>query len=401
MKQLLLIVLLPIISWGQGPNTWVKKADFGGNKREQAVAFSINNKGYVATGVDTAENVLNDLWEYEPISDSWTQKANVPGSARRNAIAFATNTKGYVGLGIDADDAQIATKLSDFYEYDPTTNSWTPKANYPGGGGFGMYYGTAFSLDNKGYVVGGKIGQSQYINELWEYKPAIDQWALRAPFPGGIRYNLTSVATNGVAFVGLGTNQDTYTNDWWKYNPGTNSWNQETPFIGGDRGGANAFAINGNVYVTLGTNGGLKGDLFIYHPNTQQWHPRANYGGSERKQAVVFVIGTSAFVGTGSGVSGKKGSMYEYIPDVFLDLQEMETSFTLYPNPSNGEVQVHTQEKTDHYTLIDPTGNIVSEGNFTNDETIHFSNVSSGSYLFQLYNQSGQILGQQMLIIQE
>ena len=58
----LLIVTLPFCLFGQAPNSWLKKNDFAGLKRERAVAFSIGDFGYVGTGVDTVEIVHNDFW---------------------------------------------------------------------------------------------------------------------------------------------------------------------------------------------------------------------------------------------------------------------------------------------------------------------------------------------------
>jgi N-acetylneuraminic acid mutarotase len=99
-SYLLIFCLLPLLAFNQY-NTWTKKTDFTAGKRERAVAFSIGDFGYVSTGIDTAEALLKDLWQYDPNSDTWTQKADLPGSARRDAVAFSVNGKGYVGTGID------------------------------------------------------------------------------------------------------------------------------------------------------------------------------------------------------------------------------------------------------------------------------------------------------------
>lgn len=400
MKKLTLILfsLVSVGAWSQNSNSWLKLNDFGGGKREQAVAVSIGNYGYIGTGIDTAETVLKDWWQYDPATDSWSQKADLPGVGRRNAMAFATSTKAYVGMGIDNDEAQMATKLADFYEYDPNLNSWTAKANFPGGGGGGVYYGTGFSLDNKGYICCGKVGPSAYINELWEYKPSIDQWAIRAPFPGGNRYNITSVAMNSIAYVGLGTNQDSYTNDWWKYNPGTNQWTQETDFIGGDRGGACAFALNGHVYVTLGTNGGYKEDLFVYNTSTKNWYPRAYYGGSARKQAVAFTINGSAYVGTGSGSSGKKASMYQYFPAQILGIEENEVQVSLFPNPSYGQFAIQSDQEIYGLEIYNQQGVLVRK--YAKDliaATTNFE-LPAGIYLVNIYFESGQFSNQKIII---
>src|SRR5688500_16380638 len=133
-------------------NVWTKKMNFGGLKRERAVSFAIGNYGYVGTGEDTVNMTHNDLWQYDPSLDVWTQKANLPGPCRRNAVGFAIGNKGYIGTGIDSSESFAGVKLADFWEYDPTGNSWTAKANYPGGSGAGVYYAAGFSTDTKGYI---------------------------------------------------------------------------------------------------------------------------------------------------------------------------------------------------------------------------------------------------------
>lgn len=390
------ILFTSALSWSQNANSWVKKSDFAGFKREQAVGFSIDTKGYIGTGVDTSETVLKDFWEYDPSLDSWTQRADLPGSGRRNAFGFAMNGKGYIGAGIDNDEATIGVKLADFYEYNPTTNTWTQKADFPGGGGLGLYYATAFSADGKGYVCGGKVGQSDYVDEFWEYKPTTNQWTQRASFPGGIRYNMSSLVIDNVAYLGLGTDQNTYQYDWWQYNPGNNIWTAQNHFIGGQRGGASTFVINGKGYVCLGTNGGLKDDLYIFDPVTQSWYPRANYGGSERKQAVAFVIGNSAYVGTGAGAGGKKGSMYEYIPMDVLSIPFNDLGINCFPVPAAQQVQIQSPKFIiSTVRLMNQQGQIVFEEKcHTNEYSIARNQLAAGNYTLSLEFENGAILSQ-------
>jgi N-acetylneuraminic acid mutarotase len=383
-----IVCLLTGIVSAQNANSWVKKNDFIGFKREQAVAFSIGNKGYVGTGVDTSETVMNDFWEYDPEFDSWTQRANVPGTGRRSAIGFAVNGKGYVGTGMNVNEATFGVPMSDFYEYNPVTNIWAQKADFPGAGGFGVYYATAFTADNKGYVCGGKIAPSYYINELWEYKPSLNQWTQRSPFPGGGRYNMSSLSINDIAYVGLGTDQDAYRCDWWRYHPGTNQWTQMTDFTGGNRGGASTFTCFGKGYVCLGTNGGLKGDLFVYDPELDYWYPRADYGGSERKQAISFTIDNRAFVGLGSGVSGKKASMYEYIPEEFLTLSEEEAQVLIYPNPAVDKLIIKTTDLPKKILIRSVSGQVYYSGEHAGGLLeIPVSDLPSGTYFCEIQSE--------------
>jgi hypothetical protein len=54
-------MIAPFCCFGQLENTWTKKQVFGGGKRERAVAFSIGDFGYIGTGVNTLDTVLNDF----------------------------------------------------------------------------------------------------------------------------------------------------------------------------------------------------------------------------------------------------------------------------------------------------------------------------------------------------
>ncbi|MBI4726765.1 hypothetical protein HY768_06025 [candidate division TA06 bacterium] len=52
---------------------------------------------YILTG--KRGNYLTDLWEYDTTSDTWTRKADFPGTPRDRAVGFSIGTKGYIGTG--------------------------------------------------------------------------------------------------------------------------------------------------------------------------------------------------------------------------------------------------------------------------------------------------------------
>lgn len=397
----LFVLLLCNLTFAQGNNTWTKKADFAGLKRERAIAFSINDMGYVGTGVDTAEVVHNDLWQYDPTLDTWAQVANVPGSVRRNAVAFTINDKGYVGTGIDLVQASQpgATTLSDFWEYDATLNSWTQKANYPGGFGFGVYFATGFAVGSKGYICCGKLGPNNYINQLWEYKPAIDQWAQLPAFPGGVRYQLSSFVVDYSAYVGLGTDQDAYRKDIWEFNTATNQWTQRADLPASQRSAATTFSLGQRGYVCLGSNGGLLDDLWEYNPFTDNWSSKATYGGSPRKGAFSFTANGRAYVGTGKGYSGKKASMHEYNPSLVIGIEELENNLAVYPNPAQNEV--HLTSKSNNIEMIEitsSTGYTVKREEFKS--TIDINSLPAGVYFIAGYDDHNNLTASQKLIIQ-
>lgn len=407
MKQfiILLISILPFIAVSQTENFWTKKADFPGLKRERAVAFAIGDYGYICSGVDSAEVVLNDLWQYNPANDTWTQKANLPGSVRRDAIGFAINSKGYVGTGIDNDESLLGTKLSDFWEYNPATNTWTQKADFPGSGGLGIYFATGFNIDSKGYICGGKTGPNTYSNQFWEYKPSIDEWTQRANFPGGVRYQLASFSVGYFGYVGLGANQDVFKKDFWKYNGGTNEWTQIADLPAWERGGACTFSIGESGFVCLGSNGGVLSDLWEYKPELNEWFSRATYGGSERKNAVSFVVNNRAYVGTGKGISGKKASMYEYMPkqELMAGIGQLNTvEFSISPNPSNGSFQLQSNSKNIETLRICTTdGRCIGTIKYNESQPIvlNRADFSNGIYFVSCMDQNGSVLGTKQLML--
>ncbi len=71
-----------------------RTGSFPGVTRRNAVAFTVNDKGYIATGYNTS--ALSDCWEFNPANGSWTEKASIRGRKRSQAVAFVVNGKAYV-----------------------------------------------------------------------------------------------------------------------------------------------------------------------------------------------------------------------------------------------------------------------------------------------------------------
>ena len=134
------------------------RSDFGGTKRYGAVAAAIGGKIYVGTGYDGANK--KDWWEYDPTANTWTQKTDFGGTARHYAVAAAINGKIYVGTGYDG------AYRKDWWEYDPTANTWTQKTDF---GGTARYYAVAVAINGKVYVGTGHDG-ARKIDWWWQNK---------------------------------------------------------------------------------------------------------------------------------------------------------------------------------------------------------------------------------------
>ncbi len=334
MRKVFFILLLvaPFVISAQ--NTWEKKAAFGNDKRSRTVSFSIGNRGYVGCGEDTADFVRNDFWEYDPGTDTWMQKASLPGVGRRDAVGFAIGTKGYVGTGIDAAESAFGYNLNDWWEFNPVTNTWTARATFPGGAAYGgIYFGTGFTVNGMGYIVGGKLGNSQYTPQLWQFNPTTNTWLQRANFTGGSRYSMSAFSINGKGYAGLGTDEDFLMNDWWEYNPTSNTWLQKSGFPGTGRFAARGFAIGSKGYIVGGADGGYKDELWQYDAISDTWWVKAPFDGGERRSVAVFVIANAAYAGTGSGFTGKRRDFWQYEQHLTGVEEQEYTSPGIYPNP--------------------------------------------------------------------
>jgi N-acetylneuraminic acid mutarotase len=391
MKRLLIICSCLFALGAEAQNSWEKKEAFGNDKRSRGIAFSIGNRGYYGMGEDTADIVRNDLWEYDPGTDSWMQRATLPAAGRRDAVGIAIGNKGYVGTGIDAAESMFGNNLNDWWEYNPAANTWTQKATYPGSASYnGIYFGCGFVVNGMGYIVGGKQSNSQYVAGLWQYNPATNSWLQRATFPGGTRYSMSAFTINGKAYAGLGTDENILQTDWWQYDPVTNVWLQKNNFPGTGRFAAAGFAIAQYGYVVGGSDGGYKDELWQYDAAADTWWPKAPFGGGERRSLGVFVIANAAYACCGSGFTGKRRDVWQY--EQFLtDVAEGNgIAFNIFPNPSSDLINVMIRETFNpdetQLEIFSATGQIVySSGKLNRNNTaIDLSDFAQGCYLIRV-----------------
>lgn len=273
-------------------NQYVRLADLPekAQGRSDAVAFSINGKGYVGTGYNgdlTSNNYLTDFWEYTPATNQWKQVAYLPGwnndplnPGRRNAVAFTLGTNGFVGTGYNG------TYLNDFWKYTANADSgvWTSVADLP----FARANAVSFVIDNKAYVVAGDNNGSYTggADRLYVYDATQNIWDRKRDITNtsteSYDDNYTSIArSNGVAMVwndGVTTKAYLSTGLYnsgpqtttWEYDPSTDLWSQKTAFEGTSRYGAFSFSVHNRIYVAAGRYGSTYySDLWEFKPNDE------------------------------------------------------------------------------------------------------------------------------------
>jgi hypothetical protein len=255
--------------WAYQPSSssWVQKLNFAGNARYGQNGFTIGKFGYICLGTN-AVSYLNDLWMFDEAANSWTQKANFPGIGRYGAVSFGGTGKAYVGLGEHDTGGGLSDYPSDFYEYEQSTNTWTPKASFPGQP---RYFAFSFFINGKFYVVGGRtedLSQNWvYLKDMWAYDPALNTWTQKTSYPGNGEFSTAGFVIGSYAYVGLGYNNGNSANcaDFWRYDPVNDTWFSLANFPGGARRGSMSFSINNTGYVGCGYSTVNKSDFWKFN----------------------------------------------------------------------------------------------------------------------------------------
>jgi N-acetylneuraminic acid mutarotase len=390
-----LIFLCPLKWLGEGNNlsaqgTWTQKANFAGTNRVMAIGFSIGNKGYISLGASCGI-CLNDLWEWDQVTNTWTQKAAFPGTAITGAVAFSIGTKGYVGTGNTG-----STYTNEFWEWDQTNNVWTQKANF---GGTGRWHAIGFSIGTKGYIgTGDDNSVSSWAHDFWEWDQATDSWTQRANYPGGAKADAVgfSVLNRGYIVTGdtfSAPNSTFSTQELLEYNPGTNLWTTKASFVGIARQSATGFSIGNKGYVGTGETGLT--DFWEWDQNLDVWTQKANYGGAGVYWAVGFSIGNRGYIGTGLIPSlGSTDEFWEYNPDGIDNISEVynEPAVSVYPNPITASATfIFTDaQKNAVLKIYDLLGKEIREFEIPNGAKSFIfekENISSGVYFYKISSQ--------------
>lgn len=294
---------------------WIKRSDFEGVGRSEAIAVSTGDKAFVGLGYDGV-NRLSDFWEYDGLSDFWRKRASFPGVPRSSAIAFAVHGKIYAGLGYDG-----LNYLKDMWEYDPVTDSWKQIADFIGSG---RYDAVAFGIGNAGYVCSGYDGN--YLKDFYRYSPATNSWE-QLISPGGTKRSDAAVfVIADKAYICTGTNNGATVNELWMYDPATETWTEkrkitnvsdedfDDDYTSITRGNAVAFSMEGKGYITTGTIGSYTSTCWAYDPAADTWTEKTGFEGTAREGAVAFSVNNRGYVGTGRSSGLRLDDLREFVP---------------------------------------------------------------------------------------
>lgn len=369
MKKILVILFLLLFSITNA-QVWFQRSDLGGSARHRGTSVAIGNKGYIGLGHynGTGVNiVLKDWWQYDPSTNSWSQKADFEGNGGNGnygVVTFGMEDKGYVAGGVFSG--------AETWKFVPSTNTWTQVQDCPQT--MSNYIG--FTIQEVGYTVVG--------NQVFAYNGSTESWEIKnqAPFNASIWNSSFVVDNKGYLKNG---------NSLWEYKPSIDQWIGRANFPGLTTGGAVGFHQNGKGYIVTGYSGGLSNvvrENWEFDPFTNQWKQLSNFPGTSRRFSTGFTIGQRSFLGTGTNGTNFK-DFWEFNSLLSVDELESSISINAYPNPSSDFIKVLVDGMKVRYRVIDLSGRIIKTDQAFGEFTLEKNGIGKGLYLLELTFDNG------------
>lgn len=237
--------------------TWTKKQDFPGNYRYYGTSFAFNGKVYYGFGEGyypapsccNNGQYFNDLWQYDPVTDTWTFLQNAPFEPRSRMVQFVIGNTAYLGFGWVSWPS--VKSFDDLWSYNIETSTWTQinvpvsiNSNY-------VSSATSFSVNSKGYIVGLSSGSnSTSWRSLWEFDPAISSWTQKADYPDDIYgENATTIGNHGLVIKSAINGIQTRV---YEYDPMKNRWIKRQSMSQTSAPIQFAHYVNGALYYSSG-----------------------------------------------------------------------------------------------------------------------------------------------------
>jgi hypothetical protein len=185
----------------------------------------------------------DNFWEYDPSSSTWTKKAKFPGALRDRPLIFQAQGKIYIGPGVNFDN--YGTDVRGFFVFDPTSNSLKELEDPT----FQSRNGPkTFVFDDKVYVFDGATTTGHF--PVYRFDVTSGTWSQSPSLPVA-RGGTTAFIYEGKGYSALGSLVDEA--NLMEFDPLTEKW-KKAGFVGfRERIGGFSFVVNETVYVGGGS----------------------------------------------------------------------------------------------------------------------------------------------------
>jgi len=392
MKKIILLGCL-CLSLNIVAQSWTPIADFPAGMHHP-VTWAIDGFGYAATGTDATNSPTKDFYRYDPSTDSWTTMAQFPGSPRSFAMGVAYKGIGYLGFG-----ATTVTALRDLWSYDPATDSWSPLAPCPCNG----RRHPSFVATNDAIYVGLGDGQGGNYKDWWKYDIPTNSWSQLPDLPGPPRHHPFQFVVNNKVYAGLGHAGNVIYKDWYQLDPTTDSWTQMSDFPGEARVAGTQFDHAKKGYVLSGDGDNhsfmADGEFWEYDDVSDSWTQLASHPGRSRWAPGSFIINDKVFFfgGLDRGNNQLRVEGYKYSLPSTVSLAENEPSMVkVYPNPADNWLLIESKTEFEGVEILNSTGQLVVKTGQVQE--LELSHLPAGVYHLRIVGKAKTLWSQKLLV---
>jgi N-acetylneuraminic acid mutarotase len=381
------------ISFGQ---SWNKLQDFPGVARDDGTTFTIGNKVYGGTGLQVGWTCANDFFVFDLTTETWGEIAPLPLIASRQyAVGFSILGKGYVFGGVN----DTGSFLNDLWEYNPTTNTWMQKLAMPSIGRSGS---VAFVINDVVYIVGGRTSTNNAIPETWMYNPITNSWTQLANLPINGTWRGVAFANNSKGYVGLGKNNlNQYHKLFYEYTPTTNTWNTVSGYSHIGRA-YTGFAQIGNFGYLFGGADSLgfidksfeKIDLTNFSTLFLN-----SFMSISRKGCMSFVGNSSFYITTGVSATARFNETWKASNVVSINDFEKDETILVFPNPATNNFTITLKDtKLKFVKMYNFLGQEVLFVESNNSEVNISTSLEAGIYSLHICTENNKNLIRKLII---
>jgi len=287
---------------------WTQKADMPTTRYAHSTSV-MGGKIYAIGGWNPNWSTLVRVDEYDPTTDTWTKKADMP-TARGCTSTCVVNGKIYV---IDGEKGNQPISIVEVY--DPATDTWAEQTELP----TKRWWLSTSVVDGIIYVIGGNAGPGggwSHLGTVEAYDPSTDTWTRKADMPTTRSFSSTCVVDGKIYVIGGAMPGKS---DVEAYDPETDTWTRKAPMptarylLGTSVVGGKIYAIGGWRHSA---NGPLYSTVEVYDPATDTWTKKGDIPvptaglSTSVVRGRIFVIGGALTIHNGTFVN--TSAVYEY-----------------------------------------------------------------------------------------
>ncbi len=394
MRLLLAVLLFPAITLGQ---TWTQLPDFPDHERDDGAVFVIGNQAYCGTGLLPWWSPTRDMHVLNLNSDTWSEGNDLPeGQERQYVAAFASESDGYfVGGHIGSTNF-----LNDIWKYNPASGQWMDLGTCP----FDERGGAlAWVLNGTAYVIGGRNADNNALDEVWAFDLATETWSERNPLPMGGRWRSAGAVHNGIGYLIHGRDENGhFQNALYAYDDENDVWAWQSDFPGDGRSHAAMVAIGQSLYVFGGSDSlnQFHGDLWQYLLPSAMWAQLESIPAQARRGGMHFAHGNDFYyiAGLAAGSEHLKEA-WKYSAPVSVEELSKRPSLSLYPNPAISTLTIEgLPPEGAQITLYNISGQPVRDWFETKSSCVlDVQHLAAGTYVVSV--EGGQINERLSLIV--